>query len=310
MNERLGNLWIEKYRPLSLKQIILPSSIKRTFMKFIKDEEIPSLLFFSKSPGSGKTSTAKAICEDLKCDYIYINTSLENGIDIIRSKIERFASTIGFSQKRKIVILDEFDGSTRNLQDALRASIEEFKNTCRFIITCNYITKIIDPIQSRCQVYDFNFMDKKIQDEIKPKIYKRLEGILKFEKVEYSEEILKKIIDIYYPDIRKMIGILHQYSKQNGMVDNGIFSYDKIDDEFFQLVLSKQLSSVRKYILEKSYNYSELYRSLFDNLIPLLDKEKRAPVILYIAEYMYRDSTVIDKEINFTACLIEIMNLI
>lgn len=314
--KRLNNfLWVEKYRPNKIKDIILPVSFKKFFTEIINDKEIPNLLFFSSSPGCGKTTVAKAIAKELGTDYIYINTSLENGIDVLRSRIEKFATSISFSGKKKIVILDEFDGASINLQQALRATIEEFHHTCRFIFTCNFITKIIEPLKSRCQMFDFNLMEKELQDEMKPLIFKRLCGILKNEKVKdkpiiFDENTVKKIVDTFYPDIRRMINLLQQYTKQNGIVDNAIFNYEKIDSELYQLILNKKLTAVRKYIIERNYNYSELYRAMFDNLVPLLDKDKQAQAILYIAEYMYRDSFVIDKEINLTACILEIMGLL
>jgi len=308
-------LWVEKYRPSRIQDIVLPASIKKFFSEIVKEKEVPNLLFYSSSPGVGKTTVAKAIAKEVDTDFIYINTSLENGIDVLRSRIEKFATSMSFSGGRKIVILDEFDGASINLQQALRATIEEFHQSCRFIFTCNYITKIIEPLKSRCQMIDFNMMEKDFQDEMKPLIFNRLCGILKNEKFKdkpiiYDEVTIQKIVETYYPDIRKMLNVLQQYTKQNGNVDSSIFDYEKIDIELYQLILNKKLTAARKFIIERNYNFDEMFRSLFDNFVPMLDKTKQAQAILLIAEYMYRNSTVIDKEINFTALLLEIIGLL
>ncbi|MFW6130578.1 MAG: hypothetical protein ACOC56_05275, partial [Atribacterota bacterium] len=211
---------------------------------------------------------------------------------------------------KKICILDEFDGSTSELQSALRAFMEEFQDSCRFIICCNYATKVIEPLKSRCQIIDFNMTSKEIQDELKPIIVKRLCGLLKFEKIDFKLETIEKVVNTFYPDIRRMINLLQQYSKNNGIIDSGIFNVEKVDTEFYQLVLNKKLTAARKFLIERNYNYSEMYRNLFDNFVPILDKSKQAQAIILIAEYMYRDGNgVLDKELNFTACMLELMGL-
>jgi replication factor C small subunit len=309
------SIWVEKYRPTRIQDVILPTSFRKFFSEIIKEKEIPNLLFYSSSPGVGKTTVAKALAKEIGSDYIYINTSLENGIDVLRSRIEKFATSISFNGGKRIVILDEFDGASINLQQALRATIEEFHQTCRFIFTCNYITKIIEPLKSRCQMFNFNLTEKKIQDEMKPMIVKRLCGILKNENfkdkpIEYEVSTIEKIVDVFYPDIRRMLNLLQQYTKQNGMVDNLIFDYEKIDGELYQLILNKKLTAARKHIIERNYNYDELYRAMFDNLIPLLEKNKQAQAILIIANYMDQSSRSIDKEITLTACILEIISLL
>jgi replication factor C small subunit len=303
-------VWIEKYRPTTVGETLLPSSVRKYFDKLIKEKDIPSMLFYSNSPGVGKTTVAKALCDEIEADYIYINISKDNGIDTLRSTIDRFASSISMSGGKKVAILDEFDGATLALQKALRASIEEFHEVCRFILTCNYHTQIISPIKSRCQEVDFNFMTKEAQAEMKPKIANRLCGILKFEKIDFDQEVVKELVDDLYPDIRKMLGLLQQYSKQTGLIDKGIFDYETVDEELYTLILNKKLTAARKFILEKSYDYDELYRAMFDNLVPRLEKDKQAQAILLIAEYMHRSAFAIDKEINFTACMLEIIGIL
>jgi replication factor C small subunit len=308
-------LWVEKYRPSSLGTMLLPKEVKSLFKKYIKEKEIPNLLFHSTSPGTGKTSAAKSIANDIGADYIYINASLENGIDILRSKIERFA--LSFSDKgKKIVILDEFEGSSRSLQDALRANIEAVQNSCRFIIICNHIHRIIDPLQSRCKAINFSISDKETKDEMIPLIIERITKILKVEKINdthivFDEAVVKKMVEMLYPDMRKMLITLQEYSKINGTVDTGVFDFESVDSELYTLIINKKLTAARKFILDNNYNYEVLYRALYDNLLPLIDdKSKQAQTIISIAEYMYRDAFVIDKEINFVALLLELMSIL
>jgi DNA polymerase III delta prime subunit len=309
------SLWIEKYRPMSVNQVLLTPSNKEFFLKLVQQKEIPNLLFVSSSPGTGKTTTAKALANDIKSDWIYINMSLESGIETLRNRISKFATSYSmFGENeggKKIAILDEFDGSTQTLQAAMRGFMEEFQDSCRFILTCNYATKIIDPLKSRCQIVDFNVTDIKSQEQLKPIILKRLCGILKTENVQFQNETIEKLINNFYPDIRRMVNLLQQYSKKSGIIDVGIFDVEKVDQELYELILNKKLTDARKYVIEKNYNCSEIYRQLFDNFIPMLEKPQQAQAILVIAEYLWRDSQGIhDKEINLAACFIQLMSII
>jgi len=308
------SLWVERYRPITVSQIILPKEVKAFFLKLVEEKEVPNLLLYSSSPGVGKTTMAKALVNDIKSDYIYINMSLESGIDTLRNRISKFATSYSmFGENeggKKICILDEFDGSTPALQAAMRGFMEEFQDSCRFVLTCNYITKIIEPLKSRCQQIDFNMMDIKSQEQCKPLIISRLLGILKNEKVDFKNETIQKIVDTFYPDVRRMINLLQQYSKNNGIIDGGIFDVEKVDTEFYQMILNKKLTDARRYVIERNYNFDEMYRNLFDNMVPMLDKPKQAQAILVIAEYAFRSVHVLDKEINFTACLIELMSIL
>jgi DNA polymerase III delta prime subunit len=299
-------LWVEKYRPNSVNGILLPNDVKEFFAKLVEEKEIPNLLLYSSSPGVGKSTIAKALVNDIKSDH--------RGIDVLRSRISKFATSYSMfgdnEGGKKICILDEFDGATPELQSAMRAFMEEFQDNCRFILTCNYITKIIEPLKSRCQLFDFNMMDASSQEQVKPQIVKRLVGILKNENIQFKPEIVGKIVDTFYPDIRKMVNLLQQYSKKNGIIDSGIFNVEKVDTEFYEMILSKKLTAARTYLIERNYNYDELFRNLYDDLVPMLDKSAQAQAILLIAEYMYRNAFVIDKEINCTACLLEIIGLL
>jgi len=307
-------LWVEKYRPTCVKQVLLPPEVKGFFLKLVEEGEIPNLLLYSSSPGVGKTTIAKALAADIKVDSIYINMSLESGIDTLRNRISKFATSYSmFGENeggKKICILDEFDGSTPALQAAMRGFMEEFQDSCRFILTCNYVTKIIEPLKSRCQQIDFNMMDTESQKHLSPIISQRICGILKNEKVEFKPETVNKIVETFYPDIRRMINLCQQYSKTNGIIDSGIFDVEKVDTEFYQMILNRKLTDARRYVIERNYNFDEMYRNLFDNLVPMMEKSKQAQAILIIAEYMYRNAFVIDKEINFTAALLEIMGIL
>jgi replication factor C small subunit len=309
INQASFYLWVEKFRPDTIDDILLPKKIKTFFRQLVKEKEIPNLLLYSSSPGVGKTTVAKALCHELNSDYLYINAS-KTGIDVLRTDVEKYAKVKSLSGGKKIVILDEFDGATAALQNALRADIEEYHKSTRFIFTANHITKIIEPLKSRCQLVDFNFTEKVQQEEMMPQIIKRLGAILKLEKITFNEDTVAKIVKSFYPDVRKMLGLLQQYSKQNGNIDNDIFNYESIDEEFYQYILNRQLTKARTYLIERNYNYTELFRLLYDNLIPKLPKEKQPQAILYISEYMYRDAFVVDKEINATACILEIIGIL
>jgi replication factor C small subunit len=305
-------LWVEKYRPINIKSTLLPQKVKSTFNSYIEKGEVPNLLLYSSSPGVGKTTTAKALASDIGADYIYINTSSESGIDTLRTRISKFATTMSILDgvpKKKIAILDEFDGSTINLQNGLRAAIEEFHDSCRFIFTCNYITKIIEPLKSRCQMVDFNMTEASIISEMKPLVIKRLQTILKNEMVEFDQAVIAKLVEVFYPDIRKMLNLLQQYAETNKVIDSNIFMFSSVDNELYDLILNKKLTAARKFIIERNYNYSELYRSLFDNLVPKLPKETQGQAILTIASW-HRDCTmIIDPEIHFVGCLLELISI-
>ena len=304
-------LWVERYRPQTLNDIILPSKYKNFFSKVVKDGSMPNILLSSSNPGSGKTTLAKALPRDLGIKPLYLNISSESGIDTLRSVIKRHASTAGIKGKHKVVIMDEADGATPQLQAGLRAFIEEFHNTCRFILTCNYVSKIIQPLrEGRIMEFDFNMTDKKMIDELKPKMVKRLIGILKFEKVEYDVETLEKIVDTYYPNVRRMLSVMQKYSQMNGIIDGNIFNFEGVDEEFYDFILDKNFTAARQFVLDRAYNYEELYTKLYKELVPKLDRSLQAQAIITINEHQYQHACVIDQEINFAACVLELMSLL
>lgn len=304
------SLWVEKYRPQKIDHAILPNEYKKFFKKIVKTGDIPNLLLYSSSPGTGKTTIAKALCIEAGVDYLYINASKDTGIDILRTTITKYASGKSLSGKKKVVILDEVDGSSAtSFQAALRAFIEEFHNSCRFILTCNYVNKIISPLRSRCQEFDFNVTTKELRTELVPKISQRLEKILNTEEVTYSDGVISKLADQLFPDIRKMLSMLQQYSTISGHVDENIFKYESVDEEFYDFILNKQFTKARQFVIDSGYNLDELYTALYRNLVPRLKKEVQGQAVMSIAEWQYRSAFSADKEIPFAAMLLEIINL-
>lgn len=312
---RDSNVLIEKYRPRDVKRVILPRRFKKMFSKFIEEQEIQNLLIHSNSPGVGKTTIAKALANDCNYDYIYINTSLYSGIDTLRSEIAQYATVKPFKdpngvQRGKLVILDEFDYASPNLQAGLRGAIEEFYDKCRFILTANYEKKIIEPLKSRLQVMNFDFTDKD-KVEMKPKIVKRLQAIAKAEDIPYQDGIMPKIVDAFYPDIRKMINNVSEYSRQYDIIDEQIFSFCKIDDELSELIMGLKLRDARQYIINNNYKYEDLYRYIFDTIIPKM-KDGGIKVELYklTSEYVDMATRSWDQEITFTGFLASLMEII
>ncbi len=305
-------IWAEKYRPISLDDVILPKEHKKFFKNVLKDKEIPNMIFHSVAPGVCKTSLSKVICNDLEANYRYINMSEKGGIDTLRNDINKFAAMKSLDGKPKIVILDEFQApnATINLQNGLKAAIEEFKNSCRFILTTNFINSIIEPIKSRCMLFDFNFSEVKVQNEMKPLVADRISEILTFENIVFQEQTINKLVEEYFPDIRKMISICQQYSKMKGYIDNEIFKFDKVEEEFYDYVLNFKFGKARKYLIDRNYNYSELYRELYYNLVPRVDPSKQGRLIVTIAEYEYRHASMIDAEINASALIFEIISIL
>lgn len=307
MDDITSTIWMEKYRPLSIKTAVLPVRLRNYFNKIITNDVVPNMIFHSSRPGAGKTTCAKALCNDMNIDAYYINTSLNRGIDVLRDDIQQYATTLSLTGGMKVCILDEFDYATEILQRAMRASIEEFSDTCRFIFACNSINKIIEPIHSRCEMVDFNFADDKIREDMIPKIYKRLCNILKAENIQFNEETVKKISMTYYPDIRHMIKLMQQYSTMYGIISDDIFRFRDVEEELATLIMTKKITAARKFIIDKGYDYDTLYRFIFDTIIPRIEaKEKRALAILTVDEYMRGSRESIDKEITFAACMVKL----
>ncbi len=303
-------IWAEKYRPASVKNLLLPKKLKKYLQEIVSQGQIPNILLHSQSPGTGKTSTAKAICNDLEAQWIYINVSEERSIDTLRNKISQFASTKGFTDSPKIVILDEFDGATPVLQDALRAAMEEYHEYCRFILTCNSLQKIKDPIKSRCQIQSYNMTTIEIRDEMIPKIVKRLCGILSAEGFEYKDEAIENLVKSMYPDQRRMVQSLQQYTVTNSYVGDDVVEFSSVDNKLFELILAKKFSDARRFIIDNGYDPDSIYPALYRNYVPMLtDPEHKLLAIIEIAEYSYKSAFSTDKEIPLAACIVKLMSI-
>jgi len=303
-----SNVLIEKYRPLSVKNIILPPRYQKMFNKFIDEQEIQNLLIHSNSPGVGKTTIAKALANDCNYDYRYINTSLYGGIDTLRSEISQYATVKTFDGRRKLVILDEFDYASPNLQAGLRGAMEEYYDRCRFILTANYANKIIDPLKSRCQVINFDFTDKDKQT-IDNKIVKRLEGIATKENIPFEDGIMAKIVVAFYPDIRKMINMISEYSRQYDIIDENIFSFTNIDNELLTLINNFKLKEARQFIINNNYKYEDLYRYIFDTVITGARPAIKGELYKLASTYLDMATRSWDQEITFTGYLVSIMEI-
>jgi DNA polymerase III delta prime subunit len=303
-------IWVEKYRPKTIEECILPESTKKTFKDFLAKGEVPNLLL-SGPPGCGKTTVAKALCQELGADYYVINGSDEGRfLDTVRNNAKNFASTVSLSSeaKHKVIIIDEADNTTPDVQLCLRAFTEEFISNCRFIFTCNYKNKIIQPLHSRCSVVDFSIRGKERQ-ELAAKFFNRLRSILEKEVVEYDPKVLVELIQKHFPDWRRVLNELQRYSV-SGKIDSGIlatFSNVKTDD-LFKTLKGKDYSQVRKWVVDNLDNDpTVLLRSIYDALYIHLAGPGIAAAVLIIAKYQYQSSFVADQEINMLACLTEIM---
>jgi len=303
-------VWVESYRPQTIDECILPTGIKNTFKQFVEKGEVPNLLL-SGPPGCGKTTVAKALCHELGVDFYVINGSDEGRfLDTVRNNAKNFASTVSLSSnsKHKVIIIDEADNTTPDVQLCLRAFTEEFIGNCRFIFTCNYKNKIIAPLHSRCAVIDFAIKGKE-RTEVAGHFYKRLQEILAAEGVEYDNKVLVELIQKHFPDWRRVLNELQRYSV-SGKIDSGIlaaFSNVKTDD-LFRNLKEKDFPKVRKWVVDNLDNDPNvLLRSVYDAVYSKLDGAGIAAAVLIIAKYQYQSSFVADQEINMLACLTEIM---
>jgi len=303
-------IWVEKYRPKTIEDCILPTNIKKTFQDFLDKGEVPNLLL-SGPPGCGKTTVAKALCEELGADYYVINGSDEGRLlDTVRNNAKNFASTVSLSStaKHKVIIIDEADNTAPDVQLCLRAFTEEFIGNCRFVFTCNYRNKIIQPLHSRCAVIDFTLKGKQ-KAELAGKFFKRLQDILNLEKVDYEGKVLAELINKHFPDWRRVLNELQRYSV-SGKIDSGIlaaFSNVKTDD-LFRSLKEKDFPATRKWVVDNLDNDpAVLLRSVYDALYTHLAGPGIAAAVLIIAKYQYQSSFVADQEINMLACLTEIM---
>lgn len=300
-------LWTEFYRPQTIEDCIIPDSIKTTFKEFVRQNKIPNLLL-SGGPGIGKTTIAKALCKEIGCDYIVINGSDDNGIDVIRNKVKNYASSVSLSGGRKVIILDESDYLSPNAQAALRNSIEEFAINCSFIFTCNYKNRIIEPLHSRCSVIEIK-VTKEEKQKMMAKFFKRICWILEQENITYNKDVVAQIVNKYYPDNRRILNELQRYS-MTGTIDVGILSQvsDVNITNLIKYLKEKNFGEVRKWINENNdTDIITLHRKIYDNSYDFLKPNSIPQIVLLIAKYQYQHAFVADQEINLLALLTEIM---
>mgnify|MGYP001186566311 FL=1 len=304
-------LWVEKYRPKTIEDCILPEDIKSTFQSFLRQGEISNLLL-SGTAGTGKTTVARALCEELKCDYLIINGSDEGRqIDTLRTKIKNFASTVSLTEdaNHKVIIVDEADYmNADSVQPALRNFIETFYKNCRFIFTCNFKNKIIPALHSRCTVVDFKIVNgqkKKCADLM----LNRLGNVLNEEKIEYDKKVLAELIIKHFPDFRRTINELQRYSVR-GKIDSGIlFTLSEVNNkELIATLKEKRFNDMRKWVIQNiDKEPTSMFRNLYELLWKSLDPKSIPQAVLVIAGYQYKAAFVADQEINMVACLTEIM---
>jgi DNA polymerase III delta prime subunit len=301
-------LWVERYRPRVIEDTILPQRTKDTFKKYVSDGNVPNLLL-TGGPGVGKTTVAKAMLEELGCDYIVKNGSLNVGIDTLRYEISSFASAVSFSGGRKYVIFDEADYlNAANVQPALRNFIEEYSKNCGFIFTCNYKNKLIEPLRSRLSEVDFS-----IENGDKPKLaahfFKRVVAILKQEQVDFDQKVVAKVIERHFPDFRRVLTELQSYAA-SGKIDEGIFVNLKQEsiDHLFVLLKAKNFTEMRKWVAANSdQDTNEMFRAIYDAATDRVEMKSMPGFVVTLADYMYKANFVADPEINLVAFLTEIM---
>ena len=301
-------LWVERYRPSTVDELILPESIKNTFKEIVSQDKIPNLIL-SGSPGTGKTSAAIVLCKELDCDYIIINGSDEGRlIETLRNKLTQYCSSVSMSGGRKVVIIDEADYMTPDsVQPAMRGFIEKFSSNCSFIFTCNFKNRIIEPIHSRCAVIDYSSVDpKKMANEFLQRCF----FILTENKIQYEEKVVVELILKHFPDFRRVLNELQRYSV-SGKIDSGILLNisDTNMNELIDSLKSKNFKSVRAWVVNNLDNDPQkVYRKIYDKLYEKCDPSTIPATILVIAEYQYKSAFVADQEINLVACLTELMS--
>ena len=301
-------LWVEKYRPNTIEETILPTKLKGTFQEILKTGELPNLLF-TGTAGIGKTTVAKAVCNELGLDYLLINGSEEGNIDTLRHKIKQFASTVSLQGGYKVVILDEADYlNPQSTQPALRGFIEEFSNNCRFIMTCNFKNRIIEPLHSRCSVVEFNVSKKDLAD-LCGQFMKRVTTILTTEQIKYEEPVIAELIMKHMPDWRRVLNELQRYS-MSGVIDSGILiNIQEVSlHNLMDAMKDKNFKQMRQWVTDNiDVEPAALFRKIYDNMYEFIDPQSIPQLVLILADYQYKNSFVADHELNMVACCTEIM---
>ena len=302
------SLWVEKYRPHTIADCILPEEYKNTFQSYVDRKEIPHLLLCG-GPGTGKTTVARALCDEIGCDYLLINGSDESGIDTFRTKIKTYASSMSLTGGKKVIIIDEADYLNPNsTQPAMRAAMEEFAVNCTFIMTCNFKNRIIEPLHSRCAVIEF-----KLRKEDRPKMamafMKRATEILNNEKIPFDKAVLAEVVKKHFPDYRRVLNELQRYSV-SGKIDTGILSSiaDVSINELVSALKDQNFGAMRKWVADfGAEDPARVYRKIYDSLYDVIDKSTIPNAVLILAKYQYQSAFVPDQELNMVACLTEMM---
>jgi DNA polymerase III delta prime subunit len=301
-------LWVEKYRPKTVQQCVLPSQLLTQFQLMVDSGELQNMLF-TGTAGLGKTTVARALCNELDLDYILINGSEEGNIDTLRTKIKQFASTVSLQGGYKVVILDEADYlNPQSTQPALRGFIEEFANNCRFILTCNFKNRIIEPLHSRCAVYEFNTSKKDMVD-LCGNFHKRLCTILDGEKIEYNQKVLADLIMKFAPDWRRVLNECQRYST-SGQIDSGVMVSlsDNSYDELFTSLKQKDFKKMRQWVVNNiDTDASSIFRGIYDRMSDKVNPQSVPQLVLILADYQYKNAFVADHELNVVACMTEVM---
>ena len=300
-------LWTEKYRPRTIEDCILPERLKKPFQEYVNQKQIPNLLL-TGGAGVGKTTVAKAMCNETGCDFMVINGSDESGIDTFRTKIKNYASSMSLTGGRKVIIIDEADYLNPNsTQPALRNAIEEFAGNCSFIFTCNYKNRIIEPLHSRCAVIDFGLKNGE-KAKMASAFFKRIQSVLQSESIEYEDKVIAELIKKHFPDFRRIINELQRYS-QFGKIDTGILAQigDITIDEIVKFIRNKDFTAIRKCVATHEIDSNTLYRKIYDAMYDVMKPQSIPQAVLILADYQYKAAFVADQEINTVACLTEIM---
>jgi len=315
INETESNnfLWVEKYRPTTIDDCILPDSLKDTFKEFVATGSLPNLIL-AGGPGVGKTTIAKALCKEMGCDFVMINGSEDSGIDVLRTKIRNYASTVSFeqgqsSQFNKVIILDEADYLNPNsTQPALRGFIEEFSGNCRFILTCNFKNRIIEPLHSRCSLVEFK-IDKDSKAKLAMHFWKRVRNILEQENIESNDKVTQQVVMKYFPDWRRVLNELQRYSA-GGVIDEGLLTnVGEINLKKLTTALKdNNFTGLRHWVTDNLDNDpSTIFRTIYNGLYENIQPNSIPQAVVTIADYQYKSAFVADQEINLVACLTALM---
>jgi DNA polymerase III delta prime subunit len=302
-------LWVEKYRPRTIDDCVLTKELKDTFKSIISSGKIPNMIL-SGSPGCGKTTVARALCNELNAEFMFINGSDESGIDVLRTKIRSFASSMSMTNSQKVVILDEADYlNPQSTQPALRGFIEEFSSNCSFIMTCNFKNKIIEPLHSRTTVIDFTIPNSQKKDLAKD-VFVRVKKILKKENIEHDDKVLSQVLLKFFPDIRRLLGELQRFANTHGKITEGILSANLSLDvgTLFKVLKSRNYADMRQWVVENlSNDPSLLYRQIYDSCWKHLKPESLPQMVLLVADYQYKSAFAVDPEVCLLAFLTEVV---